>query len=160
MSSTPPSYPKFSIRRETRRAGAGRWRRLGSAAGEPLASLANGRITATASVEIRQCRHRRRPPAHGLESPTGHVVVKTVWTVIRCEHSTAAQGKAPPLTADIRAMVDQLGAGLLDVRDRALLLVGFLGALHRSEIVSFDAGDIVATGEGLVVTLHRSKNDQ
>jgi integrase len=46
------------------------------------------------------------------------------------------------------------------VRDRALLLLGFAGAFRRSELVGLDVGDVRQTGDGLVVTLRRSKTDQ
>ena len=39
-------------------------------------------------------------------------------------------------------------------------MIGFAGALRRSEIVAFDAGDVLAPGEGLVITLRKSKTDE
>ncbi len=45
-------------------------------------------------------------------------------------------------------------------RDRALLVLGFYGALRRSELVGLDTGDVEVNDQGLVVTLRRSKTDQ
>jgi hypothetical protein len=45
------------------------------------------------------------------------------------------------------------------LRDRALLL-GFAGALRRSELVALAADDVGERPEGLVLTLRRSKTDQ
>jgi hypothetical protein len=42
------------------------------------------------------------------------------------------------------------------VRDRALL-IGYAGALRRSELVALDVDDISENDEGLVVTIRRSK---
>jgi len=48
----------------------------------------------------------------------------------------------------------------IGVRDRALLLLGFAGCFHRSELPSLDVGDIAKHRDGLLVTLARSKTDQ
>jgi integrase len=50
-----------------------------------------------------------------------------------------------------------LEAGL---RDRTLLLVGFGGALRRSELVALDVADIEETEPGLLVKIRGSKTDQ
>ena len=41
-----------------------------------------------------------------------------------------------------------------------MLLLGFAGALRRSELVSLDVSDLEFTRAGLVVTLRKSKTDQ
>ncbi len=49
----------------------------------------------------------------------------------------------------------------LGARDRALLLLGFGGALRRSELVALRLGDVaLADGRGVVLQLRRSKTDQ
>jgi len=53
-----------------------------------------------------------------------------------------------------------VGDGLKDIRDRALLLIGFAGALRRSELAGLDVGDIERVRQGIVLTLRRSKTDQ
>jgi hypothetical protein len=40
------------------------------------------------------------------------------------------------------------------------LLLGFAGALRRSELVALNVDDIEETAEGMLVTLRRSKTDQ
>ena len=57
-------------------------------------------------------------------------------------------------------MIAAMPDGLLGVRDRALLLVGFMGAFRRSELVGLDWGDCTFTREGVVLKLRRSKTDQ
>ena len=57
-------------------------------------------------------------------------------------------------------MVDATDAGLIGLRDRALLLLGFAGAFRRSELVGLDLGDCASGKGGLTVTLRRSKTDQ
>ena len=57
-------------------------------------------------------------------------------------------------------MLDATDAGVIGLRDRTLVLLGFAGAFRRSELVAFDATDCVFTTEGLTVMLRRSKTDQ
>ena len=45
------------------------------------------------------------------------------------------------------------------MRDRALLLMGFAGALRRSELVALNVADVTEDDDGLLMTLHRSKAD-
>ncbi len=76
-------------------------------------------------------------------------------------------GFAPRACAPYRArtkgkteMLDAMGEGLKDIRDRALLLVDFAGALRRSELVGLDLRDIEHVRQGMVLTLRRSNTDQ
>jgi site-specific recombinase XerD len=68
--------------------------------------------------------------------------------------------KAPAAAAKVRAMVALAPEGLAGLRDQAILLLGFAGALRRSELVALDAADIAETETGLLVTIRRSKTDQ
>ena len=87
--------------------------------------------------------------------------MRLVFQGIRREKGSAQEGKAPAVTADVRAMVAMLSpTSLLGRRDRALLLVGFAGAFRRSELVALDMADVAFTGDGLVITIGRSKTDQ
>jgi integrase len=72
-----------------------------------------------------------------------------------------AQREAKPLLREeLLLVLDTMGDSLKDIRDRALLLVGFAAALRRSELVGLDLGDIEHVRQGLVLTLRRSKTDQ
>lgn len=96
----------------------------------------------------------------GQPTPTKDAAVRAVWAGIRRAHGTAQEGKAPALVDELRAMIATLPIGLKGTRDRALLLLGFAGALRRSELVALDAADVVFVRDGLIVTLRRSKTDQ
>ena len=98
--------------------------------------------------------------ATGLGSPTSEGMVKNTLKGIRRALGTATVQKAPALTADIRAMVDATDTGLIGLRDRALILLGFAGAFRRAEIVGLDVADLDIGRDGLTVTLRRSKTDQ
>jgi integrase len=72
-----------------------------------------------------------------------------------------AQREAKPLLRDdLLLVLDATADALKDIRDRALLLIGFAGALRRSELVALDVGDIEHVRQGIVLTLRRSKTDQ
>jgi len=98
--------------------------------------------------------------AVGVDSPTLSGIVGNTLKGIKRQLGTAAAQKAPALTADIRAMVDGSNAGLIGLRDCALILLGFAGAFRRSEIVGLDIEDCAFGKDGLTVTLRRSKTDQ
>lgn len=101
----------------------------------------------------------RAHTSQGYASPTQSDVVKAVLHGIRRVHGTAQQQASPILKADIIAMVENL-TGLIGLRDKALLLVGFAGAFRRSELVSLQYSDIEWVAQGMVVHLRRSKTDQ
>lgn len=96
----------------------------------------------------------------GHTSPTHDARVRVVVAGIRRTLGTAPVKKAAALVDDVRAMVATLGDGLLAMRDRALLLVGFAGAFRRSELVALDVADVEFTRAGVVLSVRRSKTDQ
>ena len=98
--------------------------------------------------------------AVGAESPTSTGMVRNTLKGIKRTLGTAAAQKAPALTDDIKAMVDATDGGLIGVRDRALILLGFAGAFRRAELVGLDVEDCAFGKDGLTVTLRRSKTDQ
>jgi site-specific recombinase XerD len=96
----------------------------------------------------------------GFESPTRASKVRLVMSGIRRMKGTAQTAKTPVVVDDLRRMIARLPEGLLGVRDRVLLLIGFTGAFRRSELVALDRAAVEFTREGLVVTIRRSKTDQ
>ncbi len=96
----------------------------------------------------------------GLASPSDDPRLRAVWAGIRRVHGTAPDQAAPLTVSLLRMVIDKLPRGLGGTRDRALLLVGFAGALRRSELVALDVEDVRPVAEGLVVTKRRSKTDQ
>ncbi|MBL6081126.1 site-specific integrase [Belnapia sp. T18] len=81
---------------------------------------------------------------------------------IRRTHGTAPAKKAAADVVVLRDALSELAKipGPRALRDRALLLVGFAGALRRSELVALDLADIRFVAEGVVLTLRRRKTDQ
>lgn len=98
--------------------------------------------------------------AAGHDSPTQHAQVRLVWSGIKREKGTAQRHMKPALTRHLRAMVERLPDSLVGCRDRAILLLGFAGAMRRSELVGLVVADLAFTDEGLVVVIRKSKTDQ
>ena len=84
----------------------------------------------------------------GHASPRSDRLVKETWKGIR-RRLGVAKSKKDPLTAlELRRMMDIVPAGLLGVRDRALVLLGFAGGFRRSELVALNIGDLKFVPEG------------
>ena len=68
--------------------------------------------------------------------------------------------KAPLRTEDIKTIIRHCPKTPIGLRDKALLLVGFVTALRRSELVSLKWSDIDIQGKTAVVHIRKSKTDQ
>lgn len=101
--------------------------------------------------------------AHRTHSKVNPVATELVKATLRGIARTRARpaGAAKPLLRDnLFSVLDAIGTSASDLRDRALLLIGFAGALRRSEVVGLDFADLTQTGDGVVITLRHSKTDQ
>ncbi len=101
--------------------------------------------------------------AAGLESPSSRTAVRLFLRALRRDKAgqgITASGKRPILGPELCAMLGSVPPTLLGMRDRALLLLGYLGAFRRSELVALDVEHIEAVDKGLIVHLRRSKTDQ
>jgi site-specific recombinase XerD len=101
--------------------------------------------------------------AHKLASvaaPTDAEGVKATLRGIRRSVGAARVRKAPALAERVRAMIAASPDTLAGKRNRALILLGFAGALRRSELVALNVADIEETDAGLRVTIRQSKTDQ
>lgn len=96
----------------------------------------------------------------GHENPCQSEIVKATVRGLRRTKGIAQRQARALLRDDLFAILDGLGDRAKDVRDRALLLLGFAGAFRRSELVGLDVADIEHVRQGIVVHLRRSKTDQ
>ena len=95
------------------------------------------------------------------DNPCRFPIVKDAVRGIKRMKGTQQHGKAPILFDDIREMLRYLdGDELRQARDKAVLLVGFYGAMRRSEIAGLDVEDLNFNRLGLLITLRKSKTDQ
>lgn len=124
---------------------------LGDTAATHRPSTLSRRLTAINKVH--------RAAGHPAPAQAEHLAVAETLKGIRRSHGTEQVGKEPLFTGDLRAMVDSLPAGVIGIRDRALLLLGFAGAFRRSEIAALRVDDVEETKEGLLIRIRRSKTD-
>lgn len=100
-----------------------------------------------------------RLAGHQLDAK--HPAIADVLAGIRRVRGVAPRRAAPATTDIVRAMVAQCDTGtLIGIRDAALMLVGFAGALRRSELVGLNRQDVQIGDDGARVILRRSKGDQ
>ncbi|HEV2545931.1 MAG TPA: site-specific integrase [Stellaceae bacterium] len=93
-------------------------------------------------------------------SPTTHEAVKATLAGIRRTRGVAPDRKAPITAERLLQMVALVPDTLHGTRDRAILLLGFAGALRRSELAALEVRDLAFLPEGLRVTIRHSKTDQ
>jgi integrase len=98
--------------------------------------------------------------AQRLHSPVSSPLVQATMRGVRREHGTAQHQAAPLLREDLFLVLGAMGDRLKDLRDRALLLVGFAGGLRRSELAAINLVDFEQVRQGIILTIRRSKTDQ
>jgi integrase len=96
----------------------------------------------------------------GFADPTKDEIIKSLMRGVRRVEGTAQAEAKPLLREDLAEALEAMGDRPKDVRDAALLLLGFAGAFRRSELVGLNIGDIEPVRQGLVVHIRRSKTDQ
>jgi integrase len=123
-----------------------------------VVDLAKTAKPSTIDLRLAAISAAHRAAGHG--SPTKEEAVRLVRRGVRRTLGTAQRQVRPLTVPELRTMLDVLGSDTAGCRDRALLLLGFAGALRRSELVGLDVADVTETTEGLRVSLRRSKTDQ
>ena len=102
-------------------------------------------------------------PSHverGFPDPTKGELIRLTFRGIRRRYGKPQRRVAPLRIEHLSAIMSVLGNSTRDIRDRALLLVGFAGAFRRSEIAAIQCDSITGTEQGISITLRRSKTDQ
>lgn len=112
------------------------------------------------TIEIRLAAINHFHIVQELDSPTKHSAVKEFLKGLRRTISGEQNQKKPLLIDTLKEVCESLGDGIIDKRDKALLLLGFAGAFRRSELVALNCGDLEFESAGLRVTIRKSKVDQ
>ncbi|GGL48306.1 integrase [Caulobacter rhizosphaerae] len=102
----------------------------------------------------------------GIVAPA-HPDLDRVWAGIRRQHGRPPRKKRALRTEDLKTVLKRLPAGNAGVRDRALLLLGFSGALRRDELAQLAVDGpiggehrVVFVSDGVELHLGRTKGDQ
>lgn len=98
----------------------------------------------------------------GGANPRDDLQVREFLKGLRRRLRSQPRREAAPLMLDgLRsALLTQPTSTRLGLRNRALLLVGWFGALRRSELVALDRADVRDDADGLVIKVRSSKTDQ
>lgn len=96
----------------------------------------------------------------GHDSPTYTELVRSTLMGIKRSKGTAKKQPIPVRVRHIREGMPSMRVDLKGIRDAAIILVGYSGALRRSELVGLDVKDLAFVDEGLVLNLRFSKTDQ
>lgn len=132
------------------------------ATSEQIASYAAhcaGRI-AIATLVRRLAALSKTHNAKGFANPVRTELVRSTLRGIKRTHGTAQREAAPLLKEDLFDVLGYMGERPKDIRDKAVLLVGFAAALRRSELVALNHADIEQVRQGMIINVRRSKTDQ
>jgi integrase len=95
----------------------------------------------------------------GFPDPTKGVLIRLTFRGIRRRYGAPQRRVASLRIEHLAAVVSVLGPSSRDIRDRALLLVGFAGAFRRSELCGIRWDWITRTERGILIALRWSKTD-
>jgi integrase len=121
---------------------------------------AQAQMFAVATITRRVATLSKAHQAMGEANPCQSALVKATLRGLRRKQGTAQKQAKPLLKEELFALLDAMGENMKDVRDRALLLLGFAGGFRRSELVGLDVADIETVRQGIIITLRHSKTDQ
>ncbi len=125
-----------------------------------LAARAESHRPATLGRRLTSITKKHETVGYATPATVKHLAVGETLKGIRRVHGTAQVGKAPLVTADMQKIVAHTTERLLELRDRALLLVGYCGGVRRSELAALWVSELAWSNEGVALKLRRSKTDQ
>ena len=91
---------------------------------------------------------------------TRHPAIRENLRGIARTHGEPPRRSAALATEDIKRLIATCGTDLAGLRDRALLLLGFAGALRRSDLIGLDLAHLRPTPLGMRLLVARSKTDK
>jgi integrase len=166
------AYARAALAPETKRAYAADWQHFSewcrgagcaplpaepAAVAAYLAALAPLYGRAALGRRLAAIGHAHRLANHDWSA--GHPAIRATLRGIHRTHRRRGRRAAALTSAELKELVAACGGDLAGLRDRALLLLGFAGALRRSELVAVDREHIRFTAEGLRLLLPSSKTD-
>lgn len=96
----------------------------------------------------------------GFDNPTRSKNLRTIIEGIKRKKYTP-KDKARPISLSIlRKMIEKADPSIIGIRDRAMMLIGWFGALRRSEISKLRIGNVSISEAGAELTLVTPKGNQ
>lgn len=94
-------------------------------------------------------------------NPASTDSVKNYMKSLRRTIGTAQKQKRPATKRIMHALLNEIdGNRMIDIRNRALLALGYAGAFRRSELANLKVKHIEWDTEGIYITVQKSKTDQ
>ena len=113
----------------------------------------------TISRRIAAIVRTHRDNKHPLD--TKHKYIRPTLQGIKRIKGSRQVGSKALLTEDIKKIIDAISVdNIRTLRDKSLILLGFIGAFRRSELVNINLEDVEETIEGLIIHIKASKTDQ
>jgi len=127
-----------------------------------IASMAKGRQLKPASLTSYLAGIRHFYAEKGIAVDTRHTEIRKAMAGIKRELGTAPNQKKPLKTENIKLLIDSIGRLVwpIEVRDKAMILIGFAGAFRRSELVGIDIEHLSFDTNGVSIFIPKSKTDQ
>jgi integrase len=122
-----------------------------------------GRGLLPETIKLRRAAIRYLHRAAGCPVPTDDVCVSETLAGIRREAAKKGQVPRKKVAATVtilRRLLAPIPEDLRGLRDRAVLLVGFAGALRRSELATIRFEQLERTDRGIRLTLPQTKGEQ
>jgi len=95
---------------------------------------------------------------------TKHPLIRENLLGIKRIKGSNQKAKKPILISDLKQIINVISSHKIkeirQVRDKALILIGFAGGFRRSELVALENDDIEFVREGVKIFVKRSKTDQ
>ena len=122
-----------------------------------------GRKLSPETIKLRRAAIRYLHRAAGCPVPTDDACVSETLAGIRREAAKKGQVPRKKVAATVtilRRLLAPIPDDLRGLRDRAVLLVGFAGALRRSELAAIRFEQLERTDRGIRLTLPQTKGEQ
>lgn len=122
-----------------------------------------GRKLTPNTIDLRRAAIRYLHHAAGCPVPTDDACVSETVAGIRRDAARKNQlpkKKVAATAGIVRRLLAPIGSDLRGLRDRAVILVGFAGALRRAELAAIRVEHLEPTERGIKLTLPRTKGEQ
>jgi len=125
--------------------------------GDYLSDLGEGYARSTLRRKVAAITRANRHAGHPLD--TRHPSIRDVLRGIGRTHGSPPKRAQALATEEVQRLVATCDDGLVGLRDRALLLVAFAGALRRSELCGIEVEHLAWKPRSLELLIPRAKTD-
>jgi site-specific recombinase XerD len=125
--------------------------------GDYLAAAGEGYALPTLRRRVAAIARACGVDGHSLD--TKHPAIRETLRGIARRHGAPARRSAALTTTEIKNLGRAYGTDLAGARDRALFLVGFAGAMLRSELVGLNVAHVTWLDDGMKLLIERSMTD-